>query len=353
MTKQILVIILFLMQLPIYAQMGIGGSFKGGFLIAHQEVMQHLEAHVTAFDLTLEKNFSHKYWADKYKNPIAQLGLSYYDLGHQYTGKVFSLDARLGFGLFSFRNTEFRLRLGTGLGYATEAYNFKTNRRNQVVGSHFNMKMDFAFLFKNNLNENLYIEYGLAASHFSNANFKLPNLGYNLPLLMVRTGWLPPQKMVKEMAPNKSKLAIETTGIITRRQTNISRPVDLVIYGLQARGVKNKNDVITWRAGIDAMMDRTYSYFGVFDIDINQITFSEQFELGIAGGASYNVGPLKIITELGAHVISPFQMKRLFYQRLGFGYDFQNDIILQATLKFARGKADYMELGIGYRLWKK
>lgn len=335
------------------AQVGVSFGFKPGFLMAHQEVMQHLRSHLIGADIAFEKDMRHKSWADKYQNPVAQLGLSYYDLRNDLTGQIISLDFRLGFGVFTIKNTEFRLRMGSGLGFATKVYNSNTNRRNQVLGSHLNMKMDFAFLFKSNLPKNYFLEYGLAASHFSNANFKLPNLGYNLPLLMIRTGWLPQSIQPAEYSTEKPLYAVESTFAFTRRQSNISRPVDIIIYGMQVRGIKNNNKVIALRAGIDLMMDKNYAYYKEFEVDQKALTFSNQFELGVAAGASYAVGDLKVITELGAHLVTPQDMKRVLYQRLGFGYDLKANLLLQATLKFSRGKADYMELGVGYRLWQK
>jgi hypothetical protein len=351
--KLLILFCLILSQTICKSQVGITFGLKPGFLMAHQEVMQHLRSHLIGADITIEKDMRHKSWADKYQNPVAQLGLSYYDLRNDLTGQIISLDFRLGFGVFTIKNTEFRLRMGSGLGFATEVYNNQTNRRNQVLGSHLNMKMDFAFLFKSNLPKNYFLEYGLAASHFSNANFKLPNLGYNLPLLMIRTGWLPQSIQPAEYSTEKPLYVVESTFVFTRRQTNISRPEDIIIYGMQVRGIKNKNKVIALRAGIDLMMDKNYAYYKEFEVDQKALTFSDQFELGVAAGASYAVGDLKMITELGAHLVTPQEMKRLFYQRLGFGYDLKGNLLLQATLKFARGKADYMELGLGYRLWQK
>ena len=88
----------------------------------------------------------------------------------------------------SFKNSNLKFRMGAGLAYLTEKFDVYSNRRNQAIGSHLNGSMQFGLLYHHQLLEKDYIEVGISISHYSNAAFKVPNLGYNMPSFTMRYG---------------------------------------------------------------------------------------------------------------------------------------------------------------------
>lgn len=333
----------------------LGVGVMPGFLVAHRADLKNIETHMVGFELQYEER-SKAEWAAYYKEPIWGLGLSYFHLGGEHTGGAMAAQANLQFKLAQMGKARLRFRLGPGVGYVFKVFDPLTNRRNQAIGSHWNAFMQTAFLMEHPFGTGR-INYGIGISHFSNAAFKMPNLGYNLPSFFFRyahpLGGKEEPSESWTARPPKSNLEphqfFSAALIYGRKERNFANPVTFNNKGIQLRWGFQHSFIGAWRAGIDAVLDKTYRYSEDNQIDLSSIGFGEQLELGIAAGHEWAVGDLRFLMEVGAYLNRPADLKKPLYQRMGFNYNLSQNWAVMGNLKFHRGVADYFETGLIYQ----
>lgn len=354
--RKLILFILLILTATVYAQKepkNISVGLMPGFLIAHTADLKNIESHMYGIELQIEQAKSRSLWTNYYDEPILGYGISVYDLRRKETGLCFALHANLRFNVFHIGKTNFQMRLGSGLGYLTKAFDPYNNRRNQAIGSHLNAFMQSAFIFSTDIG-NGNIQYGVGISHFSNAAYKMPNLGYNLPSLFMRYSFSSYQKVQSELSHEVRKGIPEQQFSVNlvygQKERNYARPVTFNNKGLHLRYLKKRSPIGIWRVGLDAILDKTYKYSENNQVDLSTIPVADQLELGIAAGHEWNAGKLGFIMEVGAYVSKPADLKKPLYERMGFRYSLSDQFSAHGTLKFHRGVADYFEWGLMYSL---
>mgnify|MGYP001157501512 FL=1 len=327
-------------------------STTPGFLLAHRADLKNLAAHNYGIDVSLEKEKENTHWGSYYNKPSIGYGLLYYNLGREQTGHAFGLLSHIKLNLISIRDIDVRFRMGAGLAYLTKKFDIYENRRNQAIGSHLNGSMQFGIVARKELANSDYIETGISVSHYSNAAFKVPNLGYNIPSLTLRYGFHNKKQIspIAEPVQNINKLTWTTILIYGRKQRNFANPKDFNLWGIQIRGLLNKNSVKSWRFGLDYTIDKSYMHSINPDLPADQIAMIDQSELALAGGYQWGFGDVNLIAEMGAYVYKPTILKNAFSQRLGLAYKINSQLYTQGMLRFHRGVADFFEIGLGYQL---
>ena len=352
-------LLLLICNLSLIAQNSHGQLSAGvmpGFLLAHRSDLKNIETHMIGFELQLDKLRNEEEWSSYYRQAVTGLGLSYFHLGGEETGNALALQSNMRFDLLKLGNTYFQLRLGAGVGYLTKKFDPYGNRRNQAIGSHFNAFMQTALLFDRHTKFGNF-QYGLGISHFSNAAYKMPNLGFNIPSAFFRFSLAQSADTSKLHRINSGQCYVPKTyfsanSVYGRKQRNFANPISFNNYGIQLRAVYQVNPIRAWRAGTDAALDKTYKYSEDVLVDLKSLSFSEKIEFGLAIGHEWSAGDLRFIMELGAYLYRPADLKRLLYQRMGFIYNLNEHWGALGTLKFHRGVADYMVFGLVYNLKK-
>ncbi len=241
-----------------------------------------------------------------------------------------------------------------GLAYLSKKFDLQSNRRNQAIGSHLNGSMQFGVVAHSPIKRlNSYLEYGISISHYSNAAFKVPNLGYNIPSITIRYGLgvnktATPHSSIKYQ--DSSKFAYKVNAIYGKKQLNFGDPINFRNYGLQLRILRTAGATKAWRLGADVTLDKTYKYSENHFYPLDSIRLGDKLETGLAGGFQWGFGRVAIIAELGAYIYKPAILKNPLNQRLGLNYEINRHWNAQGTLKFHRGVADFFEMGIGYTL---
>jgi hypothetical protein len=77
------------------------------------------------------------------------------------------------------------VRIGSGIGYLSKPYDLNTNKMNKAIGSHFNGNMQLMYKAYFDLTPKSALVLGLGVTHYSNGNFRRPNLGINMAHLSV------------------------------------------------------------------------------------------------------------------------------------------------------------------------
>lgn len=334
----------------------LSASYTPGFLLAHRADIKNLAAHNYGLELTYEKDRTATGWGAEYKKPSVGYGVMYYNLGKEETGHAIGAQAHFKLNVLQIGSTDVRFRAGAGLAYLTKKFDVYTNRRNQAIGSHFNGSMQFGLVGHTPLRKSKdYIEYGVSISHYSNAAFKVPNLGYNIPSITIRYGLgLKPESVTNEPSilktPWKRSYQWRATLIYGKKQRNFANPLNFYQKGLQLRGLYNVTPTKAWRFGIDYTLDKSYKYAEDFTYPLDDVSIIDQSEVAIAGGFQWNFGRVDVAAEMGAYVYKPGVLKNALSQRMGLVYHVNKHWSAQGLLRFHRGVADFFEIGVGYTL---
>jgi hypothetical protein len=331
----------------------VGAAVTPGFLLAHRADILHLAAHNYGVEVAYEKEVQNSWWGSYYRKPSVGFSLLYYNLGRVETGHAFGFVSYVKLNLTRIGKSDIRFRMGGGLAYLTQTFDIYKLRRNQTIGSNLNGSMQFGLFGHTPLRKNAdYLEYGLSISHYSNAAFKVPNLGYNIPSITLRYGFGFGQTSdIDSIVPYTSKaLDWRATAIFGKKQRNFGEPVNFYNYGVQIRGIKNINPVKAWRFGIDYTLDKTYKYSEDKFYPLDSISIIDQSEVAVAAGFQWGFGKTSVIAEMGAYIYKPAVLKNPLSQRMGISYQFNKHLNAQGTLRFHRGVADFFEFGIGYTL---
>jgi hypothetical protein len=327
-------------------------SYTPGFLLAHRADIKNLAAHNYGLEVSYETEKSESQWGAHYARPIVGYGLLYYNFGREETGHALGGMVHVKLNVLSFKKSDLKFRMGAGLAYLTEKFDVYDNRRNQAIGSHLNGSMQFGLVYHRALRRKDYIEAGVSISHYSNAAFKVPNLGYNIPSFTLRYG-LGVGKADSVSIHNNSfskHTDWRCTFIYGKKQRNFAKPKDFYNFGLQFRGIRHVSPVRAWRYGIDYTLDKTYKYAEDDQYPMDSVTLGEQSEIAVAAGFQWNFGKVDVVAEMGAYIYKPTVLKNALSQRMGLVYNFNDHLSAQGTLRFHRGVADFFEIGVGYTL---
>lgn len=336
----------------------VGSMYYPGFLYAHTEDARNLEAHIQGFEISIAKtNNSDKYWNRFYKNAEVGYNFLYMDLGRpDLTGKVFALSTNFQFRIAGKGKNYLSMRLGTGIGYVTEKFDFYKNRKNMAIGSNLNGEIQLAFIYQTKLSSRATLKTGLGFTHFSNGSVRVPNLGINMPslLLGLQVGYgkntLNLADTANAFKPTRKKHELLLNYAFKERFTAKPRQFKIVSAGY--RWLKPISPVRRWYLGADLVWDPTHPYTHDLKNPNPRVAIDNSTELGALIGHRYDIGRFGLITDIGFYLLNPYQTKYFSYQRIGFRYELNPNWFINSTLKIHFGTADYFEWGLGYKLEK-
>ncbi len=338
---------------------GIRSGF--GVIIPHRESMLHLvTGHVVSTEIYIEKCGSKHLWNKKYNFPTS--GISFYSgflSSPEVLGNAFAIDYYTNLHFIKKKRFLFDLRLASGLGYLTKTFDPQENNHNVAIGSKMNISIGASFDFKFILSHNWTLATGLSLKHFSNGSFSTPNLGINIPVLMIG------------LKRNFSKIGsgnfnnLDST--ITKLKANYKKfqrysatigigakeiyPAGGNRYGTYSFEL-NAIHYATIKSGFSAGMDIIHNvalYKHAFYLDtltnLKPIQFT-QFAMNI--GYVQTFDHFELFLQNGFYLINKYKKDGGIYQRLGGRYYFKKNIVAHFALKTHFAKADYFELGVGY-----
>jgi len=332
-----------------------GGMYYPGFLYGHTDDARNLEAHIKGFELSIAKiNNKDKYWNRYYKNAEIGYNFIYMDLGRpDLTGKVYALSANFQFRIAGKEKNHLALRLGTGIGYVTQKFDFYSNRKNMALGSNLNGEIQFALIYQTKLSQRVNLKTGLGFTHFSNGSIRVPNLGINMPSLFLglHTAFGKTENQRIDTIPSfiatKKKHEILLNYAFKERFT--AKPREFHIVSAGYRKLKNISPVRRWYWGADLVWDPTHPYSHDLKNPNPRVGIDNSTELGVLIGHRYDIGRFGLLTDVGFYILNPYRTKYFSYQRIGFRYELNKNWFVNSTLKVHFGTADYFEWGVGYK----
>ena len=337
-----------------------------GFLMPHHEDMQQMYAHIQGVqlqylstDLTWENNKKFKTGSIKYAQRLGFV-FSAIDLGTNISGKAFSGGLLISTDLIGNKGNKIdwrsSLKLALGLGYLTQKYDAITNSENRAIGSHINGYMQLGLSIEKNIYKNsmMFLEFGLA--HFSNACWKFPNLGVNLPYFQVGIGYpLNSCPSIKNLDKQK-QLNQQLSFLPWRKSVSIrlgKKEIDLdddreFINGVLEFALENWiSKKSNFRYAISYFHDRTYQ-FKKFD-KMPNYSFAGTSEITVSAGYETRFGKFGIITDFGIYLYKPdFKKKTAYFEGIGCSYAINSNYKAVVRLKANKTIADFAEFGLTY-----
>ncbi len=336
-------------------------TFKGfsvnlfpGFLIAHRDYMANMEAHTMGFELNYVSN--HTGWNSidqKYKHLRWGFGASYFNLGNRETnGSVIDASLHVEANLKKRAKFQSSLRFGSGIGFLTKPYNFDLNRKNKAIGSRLNGKMQIIYNTYHTISPKHQLVLGIGVTHYSNGNFKRPNLGINMAHLSV--GLIQhlntPEFKSKDLPILFPKNGLEVMFAYANKQIAVADIRRFNIYAASFLAYyQHKNKPRAWRFGPEFFIDNTYPYEKFNPNSLKNKQLHEITEVAFKVGHEFQFGRIAVVTDLGTYLYRPNDYKKRVYFAIGFNYHFNKGIFVQSRLKSHMAVADYFYWGAGYR----
>jgi opacity protein-like surface antigen len=367
-------------KVQVYKSYEWSAQLMGGYLIPHHSDMMAMYRHATGINV-------------KYRSAINQPngnGANIDKITYGYTFNLLNLGSEVaGYaigagGLVMPQSGKYNYWiLGMGIGYLTKRYDEFGNPRNPAIGSHLNGMMHLGYHldagpYLNKWGWKMYAEAGMV--HFSNANWRQPNFGVNIPYLSIgakRTLFLASNNYGKviEIRPeveagisNKSApwKHIEQIGAIPSR--SYVRNQHLLGLRLGRRQIELDqrrtfvNAVLEYncefrrallgprfRVGANVFFDKSYMY-SKFGLMSDAYSLHDFTEVAITAGSHWEYGKWGFIADAGLYLFRPDDTKRRYYEGIGVSYKATQRVYLIARLKAHLSSADYMEWGVSYQL---
>ncbi len=347
-----------LLQTSAQFQRGFQINLLPGFLIAHREYMADMEAHTMGFEAIYSSNFTAWKQVDSaYKHLRWGTGFTYFNLGNRdLNGDVLAWHIHVEANLKNRNNFQSTLRFGSGVGFLTKPYDLQTNRKNKAIGSHFNgnIQLMYKAYFKVSANNSLVL--GTGVTHYSNGNFKRPNLGINIAHLNL--GWYhnlqsvdqPKFKPLPRLFP---KNGFEINAGFANKQIAVADTRRFTILSSSLLYYFQHNKTRNWRVGTEFFFDKTYPYELFHPEKLEHVKLAKMTEVALKIGHEFVFGRLAIVSDLGTYVYRPNQYKKRVYFAIGFNYFFNKGIVAQTRLKSHMAVADFFYWSGGYRFSDK
>ncbi|GAB4378239.1 MAG: hypothetical protein Kow0075_07930 [Salibacteraceae bacterium] len=289
-----------------------------------------------------------KAWVQEYNSPQVSVALKWMDLANPAilgsgwsVAPVFSAPIAAG--------NRWRLfgELSAGLGYVTKPFDPKTNYKNIAVGSHLNAFVFLGSRFNYWITDRVALCLSANFNHFSNAAYRLPNLGVNYPQVNAGIGYTPiPASPRTDTAYQRLvRGAFELFLAIGLKESPAIRHSTLPAYSLKlARRffISHKSSI---SVGIDA-----YQNTGLAQYVEGKRSFIENIQSGPSVSYTLHIDRFEASIAQGVYVIDRDGSEGIFFHWVNTRYFIGKSTAVSLGLKTHFFKAEHFELGVTYRI---
>ena len=336
-----------------FAQPGnlIGIRNSVGIVLPHGPSMRHLvQGHATTFELDYSSELKghRKQWYRALNKP--HQGIAFYHLNSGNTTEIGSINTLYGyidFPLIRRKKWVSYLKFGSGISYVQHRFERINNYRNVAIGSKLNMGFVFAYQVEHSFGK-WRLGTGLSIVHSSSGAYRLPNLGLNTPSLDLTLKYQLNTIHTKTVIYNDSLDThyhidiLFSSGI---RSTDVLSDKKRMIHTLQIEGRRKSSFVFGFNGGVDVFYNQAIAY-----LDENIHSDRAIIQLGGKIGVDLILDNKTIFLQMGRYLINESDKAGYFYHRFGGRMTLGKRLIANFSLKTHFAKADYFEIGMGYKL---
>lgn len=337
----------------------LGGEVFEGFILRHHAYLGHLiKGRPSGFEISLKQQTNgSKSWESHYGFPEIAYNFSFYDLkNEEQLGKVLALSAGMGFHLLGkppFKS-DLQFYFGMGLAYATNPYNHNYNNLNNVISSTITYNGNLKLAYYHNIGSKVKIGLGVKLTHFSNGSFKLPNNGLNIVTANLMASYKFMDSITEFKKEDRERIMDKSLkfGAVVRIGFAESPPIGTgakPVYGLSLVAQKRVSLKSLLEIGLEGFANKSIQSEIENSFD-EEVIGTDYRRVGFIFGHQLVVNRLTVVSQIGVYLYKPYFPKDRFYQRVGFNYNFTDNLFGSVTLKTHFAVAEVIEYGIGYRL---
>ncbi len=323
---------------------------KIGFLAAHRGVMAHLPkeaAKAMEFTYFLRTRGSKK-WHSAYKYPTIGGTVFFGSVGNnELLGRFLGLYGFAELPLVQIKEFEMNWKFGVGTGYTGKVYDPILNPKANAISSHFNALICLGVKGIYRHKENIFT-LGLDITHFSNASFKVPNYGINLPYLSVGYG----RRLTPALEPKVSDFTHQTFkkwqfGVLGIFSLKEWMPVGGGKSPVISSSIFARNN-FSQKGGLELSVDFiSNQVLKSYEPMVPKSQWSI-FQVGAFAGYVIPLDRFHFLMGMGAYVRDVYKTDTPVYHRFVCRYQFDTGLLLNLGIKTHFARADYFELGLGY-----
>lgn len=340
------------------------GRVYYGWTLDHHIEMTPYKRHYPGFELSLFKaTYGKTRWEYMYNYPFIGVSYWYSDLGGtKPLGSAHALFPFINFPLLRSRDANIYFRLGVGLGYLTKKYERYDNYDNLAIGSHFNGAINLMFEVRGRLTERLMGSAGVSLVHFSNGGTKQPNYGINMPGVSVALAY----RMSRENPYLRKKLLPELYPFEFDGKRYLQGDINMGFGFKDLKATSGKGHQypvvdlaanVMWPVGYKSRLGAgvDFSYDGADEKQLQKQNIIPEHRIdlmktGINAAYELAFSRMAIMLNLGFVVSGLDKHDGTVYEKLGIRVGITESLFTSFTLKAHYGKADYLTLGVGYRI---
>lgn len=377
--RRIFVFLVFLfIASQVYSQKHFSHSFRSpnialegrvyyGWTLDHHIEITPYKRHYAAYEISIQKaTYGRTRWEYMYNYPLIGISYWYSDLGNtKPLGSAHAVFPYINFPLLGKKGFNLYFRLGVGLGYLTEKFDHYKNYENLAIGSHFNGNVNLLFEARWPMGKRLSGSVGISLVHFSNGGIKQPNYGLNIPSANVAFNY----RLTRPNPYLKRKLLPELYPFEFDGKRFINLDLDLAfgvkdMQSMLGRGNRYLVSAVwgnmLWAVGYKGRLgwgfDISYDGSDSKTLELQGTTYKHNIQLVKTGiNAAYELAfsRMAIMLNLGWQLTGLDRRDGYVYEKLALRFSVTKDIYTALTLKANYGKADFITLGVGYRIHLK
>lgn len=347
---------------------------SGGLYYSGTEDNNGFKDNYQAFELKMGwQSKRSQVWAGELNYPAYGFGLYYGLVGDSRTfGHPHALFGFMAVPLTRERRLTFQVEPAAGIGFNLKPYDSLTNPDKSTLGGRFSFYFALQAEARYRLSRRLDIQGGMNFHHMSNGRVLHPNLGINMLGMRLGAAWhfrrLP--EHAETETPGESPVQVRP---VNGRRTK-PRPIreqSIALY--QALGaVQNKVDLGSRKQYLTSttLLEYQYGFNSLHSVSAGFEAFADfsardtaQYDIppgspvffpAVHVGYGLNVWRFTIRIQGGTYLTSwGREQKGAFFLRPNIRYDISPRLFAQVGLKTITTTADWIEFGIGYKLFRK
>ncbi len=244
-------------------------------------------------------------------------------------------------------------RIAFGLSYLDKTFDIAENTLDVAIGSHGNIFFNFCFDAKYKVFRYHELTGSVGIIHFSNGNFKKPNLGINYISCSagINVNLNPEERKKKYVSPpEKDKYEWDIIYSAGWRTYDLHHNNLEFASSLSA----NVGRFLNYKRRIGLGADIFYNEVLKYDIspqNYEDVSIFDKTQYGVYVFHDMKYRRLVLLMQLGAYVYAKYKQQPI-YTRIGIRYHLNDFLLANLSLKTHYANADFVEFGIGYYIRK-
>lgn len=331
-----------------YECLNLGYSHEYGNIMPHTNIIHSLiKGHFSTHKLYSE------FKTDQGKQQVIP-GMKY-GLQVQYSnwanpedfGWTAGTNAYLNFPLISQNKLIWDFKVGLGIGYIDQPFDYQTNYKNGAIGSKINALVEFGSRVRVPVHPHIQLTGGLNFYHMSNGSYQMPNLGINVASFTLGVNYqIKQQEIIETDHSFEKKWRYNVSNTITAKEVY---PVlgkkyfaDITSFSI----IRHTHQKSAFGLGMDYFYDP--SKVTVFTSKNDFTDQSAKHQLGIIGQYYFTISDVYLGVQMGYYLMNKVSLP--VYHKLLFQKYFKNNYFFQFELKSHWANADHFGIGVG-RSW--